>query len=43
MPTTWKERHIEVDGVRTRYIEAGEGQTVILIHGALQFACGELN
>ena len=27
------EKWIDVDGIRTRYFEAGEGRTIVLVHG----------
>ncbi|HET8678597.1 MAG TPA: alpha/beta hydrolase, partial [bacterium] len=32
----------DVDGVPAHYIEAGEGETLVLIHGALAWCCAEL-
>jgi len=29
----WKDSWIEVDGVKTHYIEAGDGETFVLVHG----------
>ena len=28
-----KAKFIEVDGIRTRYFDAGEGETIVLFHG----------
>ena len=39
----WEDKYIEVDGVKTHYIEAGQGETIVLFHGALLWACGEMN
>ena len=42
MPAPWQDRTIEVDGVRAHYLEAGEGETLLLIHGGLVWCCAEL-
>ena len=34
---------IDVDGVRTHYIEAGEGDPFVLVHGALAWSSSEVN
>jgi pimeloyl-ACP methyl ester carboxylesterase len=39
----YKHSWIQVDGVRTHYIEAGNGPPVILVHGALAWESGEVN
>jgi pimeloyl-ACP methyl ester carboxylesterase len=38
----WQDRYLDVDGVRAHYLEAGRGDTIVLIHGALVWCCGEL-
>lgn len=38
----WRDRYVDVDGVRAHYLEAGEGETVVLVHGALVWCCAEL-
>jgi pimeloyl-ACP methyl ester carboxylesterase len=35
-------RHVRVAGVRTQYLEAGEGPVVVLLHGGEHGACAEL-
>jgi len=42
MPAPWQDRTIDVDGVRAHYLEAGEGETLLLIHGGLVWCCAEL-
>lgn len=39
----YKHAWIEVDGVKTHYIEAGSGPPFVLIHGALSWESGEVN
>jgi pimeloyl-ACP methyl ester carboxylesterase len=39
----YKHKWIVVDGVRTHYIEAGNGPPLILVHGALAWESGEVN
>jgi pimeloyl-ACP methyl ester carboxylesterase len=39
----YKHSWIDVDGAKTHYIEAGEGDPIVLVHGALPWACGETN
>ncbi|MCY4355150.1 MAG: alpha/beta hydrolase [Truepera sp.] len=39
----WRERYVDIDGVRTHYLEAGEGETILLIHGGGVWSCAELN
>lgn len=41
-PYAWKEGYLDVDGVRTHYLEAGVGETLVLIHGGLVWCCAEL-
>ncbi|MFP9062215.1 alpha/beta fold hydrolase [Natrialbaceae archaeon A-chndr2] len=43
MDETWTDRYVEVDGVETHYIEAGEGDPVVLIHGGGMASCGAVN
>lgn len=43
MEDTWNDRYVEVDGVETHYIEAGEGDTVVLVHGGGMGSCGAVN
>ncbi|MGQ0548759.1 MAG: alpha/beta fold hydrolase [Armatimonadota bacterium] len=38
----WRDRTLDVDGVPAHYLEAGEGETLVLIHGALAWCCAEL-
>ncbi len=38
----WQDRYLDVDGVRAHYLEAGAGETVVLVHGALAWCCAEL-
>lgn len=38
-----KSRFISVDGVRTHYLEAGEGPTLVLLHGGEFGGCAELS
>ena len=33
MPSEYKHSWLDVDGVKTHYIEAGEGDPFVLIHG----------
>ena len=39
----YKHSWIDVDGVNTHYIEAGEGEPVVLVHGGLAWSSGEAN
>jgi len=43
MNNTWTDRYVEVDGVETHYIEAGEGDPVVLVHGGGMASCGAVN
>jgi len=43
LATPWQDRFIDVDGVKTHYLEAGEGETILLIHGGGLASCGEVN
>lgn len=43
MNDTWTDRHVEVDGVETHYIEAGDGDPVGLVHGGGMASCGAVN
>jgi pimeloyl-ACP methyl ester carboxylesterase len=38
----WQDRTLDVDGVRAHYLEAGRGETLVLVHGALAWCCAEL-
>ncbi|MGH2405924.1 MAG: alpha/beta fold hydrolase [bacterium] len=38
----WRDRTLDVDGVPAHYLEAGEGEALVLIHGALAWCCAEL-
>jgi pimeloyl-ACP methyl ester carboxylesterase len=38
----WQDRYLDIDGVRAHYLEAGEGDTIVLIHGALVWCSAEL-
>ena len=42
MPAARQDRYVDVGGVRTHYLEAGEGDTLVLIHGGLVWCCAEL-
>jgi pimeloyl-ACP methyl ester carboxylesterase len=37
-----RKRFIEVDGIRTHYLEAGEGRPVVLLHSGEFGGCAEL-
>ena len=39
----YKHAWIDVDGVKTHYIEAGSGPPFVLVHGALSWESGEVN
>ncbi|MFO7942445.1 MAG: alpha/beta hydrolase, partial [Bacillota bacterium] len=43
MEKPWTDRYVEVDGIRTHYIEAGSGDPLLLIHGGGAASCGEVN
>jgi pimeloyl-ACP methyl ester carboxylesterase len=38
----WHKRHIDVGGVRAHYLEAGLGETLVLVHGGLVWCSAEL-
>jgi pimeloyl-ACP methyl ester carboxylesterase len=38
---TWRSRTVVVDGVRTHYLEAGEGFPLVLLHGGAPGDCAE--
>jgi len=38
----WQDRYLDVDGIRAHYLEAGKGDTLVLIHGGLVWCCAEL-
>jgi pimeloyl-ACP methyl ester carboxylesterase len=42
MAAPWQHRYVEIDGLRTHYLEAGAGETLVLVHGGLVWCCGEL-
>ena len=39
----WLDKYADVDGVRTHYIEAGEGETLLLVHGGGLASSAEVN
>ena len=41
MEKVWEDKFIEVDGVKSHYIEAGKGEPLVLIHGGGAGSCGE--
>jgi pimeloyl-ACP methyl ester carboxylesterase len=43
MPAPYAHRFVRVDGVRTHYLEAGEGPAVVLLHGGEYGGCAELS
>ncbi|MEX2356031.1 MAG: alpha/beta hydrolase [Thermaerobacterales bacterium] len=43
MNKSWQSRTVEIDGVETHYIEAGQGETVVLVHGGGVSSSAELN
>lgn len=44
MSVAWHHRHLDVDGLRAHYLEAGEGdETLLLIHGGGHASSAELN
>ncbi len=45
MSETFEHRYVDVDGINTHYIEAGDAneETLILIHGGGSSSCAELN
>jgi 2-hydroxymuconate-semialdehyde hydrolase len=38
----WQDRYLDVDGVRAHYLEAGRGDTLLLVHGGLVWCSAEL-
>lgn len=42
MTSPWQDRYVDVDGIRTHYLEAGDGEPLVLVHGGLVWCCGEL-
>jgi pimeloyl-ACP methyl ester carboxylesterase len=38
----WQDRYLDVDGVRAHYLEAGHGETLVLVHGGLVWCSAEL-
>jgi pimeloyl-ACP methyl ester carboxylesterase len=43
MEIKYKHSFIDVDGVKAHYIEAGEGEPLVLVHGGLPWSSGEAN
>ena len=43
MNQTYRHSWITVDGVKTHYIEAGEGEPFVLVHGGVASSSGEVN
>lgn len=44
MSTGWRRRRVDVDGIHTNYLEAGDGDdTLVLIHGGGHASSAELN
>lgn len=43
MAEGYKHSYLNVDGVKTHYIEAGRGDTFVLVHGGKPASCAELN
>src|SRR4051794_22176204 len=41
MSEPWVERWVKVGAIRTRYVEAGDGEPVVLVHGGGPGAAGE--
>ena len=41
--TPWKDRYVTVDGIRTHYLEAGMGPTVVLLHAGEFGGAAELS
>ncbi len=38
----WQDHNLDIDGIQTHYLEAGQGETLLLIHGGLVWCCAEL-
>jgi pimeloyl-ACP methyl ester carboxylesterase len=38
----WRDRYRELDGMRVHSLEAGTGDTLVLVHGGLMWCCAEL-
>src|SRR5881296_919079 len=38
----WVDRSVDVDGVPVHYLEAGRGETLLLVHGGLVWCSAEL-
>jgi pimeloyl-ACP methyl ester carboxylesterase len=38
-----KDRYVDVSGTKTHFIEAGQGETLMLVHGGGLFSCAEIN
>lgn len=43
MDDPWTDQYVDVDGVETHYIEAGDGDTVVLVHGGGMASSGAVN
>ena len=43
MDKPWQDNYVNVDGVKTHYLEAGMGDTLLLIHGGGVESCAEIN
>ena len=41
--SVWSEHYLTVDGIRTHYLEAGEGRPLVLLHAGEFGACAELS
>jgi pimeloyl-ACP methyl ester carboxylesterase len=41
-PRTWSSRFVVVDGIRTHYLDAGDGPPLVLVHGGEFGGCAEL-
>ncbi len=39
----WTDKYVEVDGIKTHYLEAGQGEPLLLIHGGGVSSCAEVN
>lgn len=42
LPMPWVDRIVDVDGVPAHYLEAGRGETLLLVHGGLVWCSAEL-
>lgn len=43
MDKKYKHSYIKIEGVKSHYIEAGEGHPIVLVHGGLAWSSGEAN